>query len=82
MAGGRLLLFYDLNNQTDYTDKDKAKLKQLTVCNHIDHPLPKEDRGKKCHPLKMGDNRLRIYDSARFLLGTGFIVSDVRNNVN
>lgn len=36
---GRLLLFYNLNDQTNYADKYKTKLKQLCICDHIDHPL-------------------------------------------
>ena len=37
---GRLLLFCNLNDQTDNADKYKTKLKQLIISDHIDHPLP------------------------------------------
>jgi len=53
LAGGRLLLFYDLNDQTGQADKYNAKLKQFLIGNHIDHPLS-FDQGQEVSPLKRG----------------------------
>jgi hypothetical protein len=50
MAGERLLLFCDLNDQTCKADKYKTKLKEFIICDHIDHPLS-IDQGREVSPL-------------------------------
>ena len=99
MALGRLLLFYDRNDQTGKRNEYQQELKQFFICNHIHitmnygviatgnqyifircaerHPFRLGQGAKKDHPLKEGDNRLRVWQRP-VPKGTTLILSDDR----
>ena len=77
--GRRLLLFYDLNDQTDDTNQHEAKLKQFSVCNHATTPSLAE--GAEV-PSEEGQTAYRMYGNAGPSDEDGPIISQRKEAVN